>query len=117
MNTYYEVVAEFEGETEILFGSFVRADCVYEIDAERDSWKDEGFKKIRVVAKETTEAPGAEVYKDEIVTKKELWIQQAPAMNFEYNEDDLLAEALARGFVTKVSGQDDAYLINMEYNV
>ena len=116
MNTYFEVVADFEGETELLFGSFVRSDCVCEIDAEKESWKSEGYKKIRVVSKATNETPDADIYKDEIVTKKQLWLQQAPSMNFEYDEDELLIEALARGFVTKVSGETDAYLINMKYN-
>ena len=116
MNTYYEVFADIDGETEQLFGSFVRADCVYEKDAEKDSWKEQGYKKIRIVSKQTSDVPDAEVYKEEIVTKKELWVMQAPSMNFEYDEDQLLEEALLRGFVTKISGKEDAYLINQEYN-
>ena len=116
MNTYYEVFADIDGETEQLFGSFVRADCVYEKDAEKDSWKEQGYKKIRIVSKQTSDVPDAEVYKEEIVTKKELWVMQAPSMNFEYDENQLLEEALLRGFVTKISGKEDAYLINQEYN-
>ncbi len=115
-NTYFEVVADIDGETETLFGSFVRADCKHEIEAERDSWKDQGYRKIRLISKETAEVPDPEVYKEEIVTKEELWLQQAPCMNFEYDEDELLAEAIARGFVTPIVGLDDAYLINQEYN-
>ena len=48
-----------------------------------------------------------------VFTQKELWMSQAPALNFELDEDDLLAEALKRGFVSKVG--DDAYLVNTDY--
>jgi hypothetical protein len=48
-----------------------------------------------------------------IVSKKELWIAQAPAFNFELDEDQLLNEALVEGYVTKV-GQDQ-YEINNDY--
>jgi len=48
-----------------------------------------------------------------VVTKKELWMQQAPSWNFDLGEDALLKKALERGFVTKVS--EDQYLINEDY--
>ena len=48
-----------------------------------------------------------------VVTSKELWHQQAPSLNFEYDEPDLLALALERGYVRKVG--DDQYEINEEY--
>ena len=49
-----------------------------------------------------------------VFTKLELWIDQAPSFNFELDKDQLLKEALKRGFVTKI-GQDK-YLVNNEYN-
>ena len=49
----------------------------------------------------------------EIVTKKELWLQQAPSFNFELGEDALLKKALEVGFVTKTD--KDQYLVNEEY--
>lgn len=48
-----------------------------------------------------------------IVTKKELWLLQAPAFNFELDEDQLLKKALSSGFVKQVS--EDQYEINNEY--
>ena len=66
MAKYYEVKASFEGEIEQLFGSFVREDCESEIDCERDSWKDQGYKTIRIVSRETEDKPDPEVYKDDI---------------------------------------------------
>jgi len=48
-----------------------------------------------------------------VVTQKELWMTQAPSFNFELDEDDLLVEALKRGFVSKVG--NDAYLVNTDY--
>ena len=50
-----------------------------------------------------------------IVTKKELFMQQAPNWNFELNSDQLLAKALETGYVTKVQDQPDAYQINENY--
>tara|TARA_R100001244_G_scaffold13511_1_gene15261 strand:- start:278 stop:481 length:204 start_codon:yes stop_codon:yes gene_type:complete len=49
----------------------------------------------------------------ETVTKKELWMQQAPSFNFELGEDALLKKALEVGFVTKTD--KDQYLVNEEY--
>jgi hypothetical protein len=60
--TYYEVTGTIQGETEILFGSFVRGDCAYELDAERDSWKDEGYRALHIAARETSDTPDPSVY-------------------------------------------------------
>ena len=49
----------------------------------------------------------------ETVTKKELWMQQAPSFNFELGEEALLKKALESGFVTKTD--EDQYLINEDY--
>tara|TARA_R110000787_G_scaffold269749_1_gene376624 strand:- start:254 stop:436 length:183 start_codon:yes stop_codon:yes gene_type:complete len=48
-----------------------------------------------------------------IVSKKDLWRLQAPAFNFELDEDQLLKKALSAGFVTQVS--EDQYEINNDY--
>lgn len=48
-----------------------------------------------------------------IVTKKALFLTQAPLFAFELNADQLLKLALKKGFVTKVG--KDKYLINEEY--
>ena len=50
-----------------------------------------------------------------IVTKKELFKTQAPCWNFELNADQLLTKALETGYVTKVKGQPDSYLVNNNY--
>ena len=48
-----------------------------------------------------------------IMTKKELYMNQAPSFNFEKNADELLHQALLSGFVDKVG--DDQYQVNMNY--
>lgn len=48
-----------------------------------------------------------------IVNKKQLWKSQAPALNFEYDEDSLLRYALEVGFVEPVG--DGMYKVNMRY--
>ena len=47
------------------------------------------------------------------VTKKELFMWQAPSFNFDLNADQILAKALKAGFVTKF--KDDKYLVNEDY--
>tara|TARA_R110000868_G_scaffold97864_9_gene269196 strand:+ start:147 stop:602 length:456 start_codon:yes stop_codon:yes gene_type:complete len=47
-----------------------------------------------------------------IMTKKEFYLNQAPFYDFEYNEDQLLDEALLRGVVHQVG--DDQYQINAD---
>jgi hypothetical protein len=66
MTTYYEIKAvNIDGDTEVLFGSFVKADVRYELDAEKDSWKGEGYKLIKIVSRTTTDTPDPDVYADD----------------------------------------------------
>lgn len=64
-HTYYEVKAINEArEKEILFGSYDREDCEDEIEAERDNWKEQGYRKIHIKPRKTIEAPDPEVYSE-----------------------------------------------------
>lgn len=65
MNTYYEINATIDGQPELLFGSFVKSDCTYELDAERDSWKDQGYTSIKLTSRETDQEPDLDVYADD----------------------------------------------------
>ena len=114
MTTYYRVTAILDGDTESLYSSYVKADCVYELDCERATWKEEGYKGFKITSEEVTDLPDAEVYEDEVVTKKQLWVSQAPLFNFELNEDELLTEALERGYVIRTT-DSTLYLINPHY--
>ena len=114
-NTYYEVIGFIDGEPELLFGSFIRQDCIDELDAERDAWKADGYKRLKIVSRQTTDLPDSEVYKGEIVTKDELFMLQAPSFNFELDKEQLLSKAIESGYVTIVDGVDDQYLINQDY--
>ena len=49
-----------------------------------------------------------------VFTKQELWLNQAPCLNFECDEEKLLEEALSRGFVTKIA--ENKFLVNNEYD-
>lgn len=48
-----------------------------------------------------------------ILTKKDIFMTQAPMFNFELGADELVAEGLKRGFITKVG--DDKYELNEKY--
>lgn len=47
-------------------------------------------------------------------TKKELFINQAQAFNFEKDADQLLQQALQSGFVDEIG--EDQYQVNLNYN-
>lgn len=113
MNKYYEVVATIDGDTEVLYGSFLRADCKDEIDAEKDTWKADGYKSIKIVTRECSDQIDKEVYTDNVITKDELFLQYAPSFNFELDAEQLVSEGLERGFITHIEG--DSYLINKDY--
>tara|TARA_R110002072_G_scaffold65654_1_gene162049 strand:+ start:290 stop:466 length:177 start_codon:yes stop_codon:yes gene_type:complete len=49
----------------------------------------------------------------QVLTKKELFMAQAPSFNFDLNADEILAKALEVGFVTEVS--EDQYVVNDNY--
>ena len=48
-----------------------------------------------------------------IMTKQELYLNQAPSFNFEKNADELLQQALLSGFVDQVG--PDQYQVNLNY--
>ena len=48
-----------------------------------------------------------------IMTKQELYLNQAPSFNFEKNATELLHQALLSGFVDQVG--DDQYRVNANY--
>lgn len=62
---YYEVKATYENVEEIIYGSFLMADCVDEINAEKEALKLDGYKKIRIAAREVDHVPDSEVYSAE----------------------------------------------------
>jgi hypothetical protein len=64
--------------------------------------------------KEDTHPLGGGTMPD-IVSCQELWNWQAPEFNFDFDKKELLEKALKAGFVTKVEGEEDAYLVNNDY--
>jgi hypothetical protein len=50
MTTYYEVKAvnKHDNDTEVLFGSFNKADCTSELQDEKAAWS-EDYKQIKIV--------------------------------------------------------------------
>ena len=116
MTTYYEVTALHTtmDRREVLHGSFLKSECKEEIGAERDQWKEQGYKAIKITSRATAAVPDQEVY-GELVTPKELWLQQAPSFNFELDEDELLEAALEKGYVELADYGNDLYLVNPDY--
>ena len=64
---YYKVIGSIDGEEEQLFGSFVKRQCVTEINSENDSWINDGYSLIHIKPVHTDDEPDPEVYtKEEI---------------------------------------------------
>ena len=59
MFKYYEIIANCGTA---LYGSYDRSEATYELEAERDSWKDEGYRGIKLRWKATSEAPDSGIY-------------------------------------------------------
>jgi hypothetical protein len=112
MKKYYVITATIDGEAVELFGSFDKNDCKYELEANKQQWKDEGHKSIKIVTRATKEEPDAEVY-DNLVTREQLFSQQAPNFNFELGADEIVKRGLEVGFISEV--KDGLYLINKDY--
>ena len=70
-NTYYEIRATIHGDEEILFGSFDRSDCVSTLDWERKTWKTDGYRQFKIVAKQTTALPDPETYGNWAISPKQ----------------------------------------------
>ena len=87
MNTYYIITAKFEGETEELFGSFDKNDCLYELEAEKESWKGDGYKSIKITSKKVKEEADTEVY-PEIATQKD--IKKELDTYFNINDEEIV---------------------------
>ncbi len=64
MNIYklYTITGTIDGQIEELYCSYDRSDCVYEKDCEKDTWKEQGYKKITIGSRIVEEQPSAEVY-------------------------------------------------------
>ena len=67
---YFQITAKLDGATETLYGSYDKAEAEYELEATRDSWKDEGYRGIKLGWKATDEAPDADIYGKAFIAKQ-----------------------------------------------
>tara|TARA_R110001632_G_scaffold40643_6_gene101898 strand:+ start:484 stop:717 length:234 start_codon:yes stop_codon:yes gene_type:complete len=65
-HTYYMITAEMTGTVEQLAGSYDRSDMRYELDAMRDDWRSDGYRKIKLVTKQVSESPDPSVYSSDV---------------------------------------------------
>jgi len=59
---YYKLIGNFDGQQDVLFGAYLRSECVYEKRAEREQLLDAGYLKLTIITEKTTTAPDPEVY-------------------------------------------------------
>lgn len=62
MNSYYEVIGTLDGQAEVLYGSYLRADCKDELMDERAAYKEEGYTRLTIQSRLTSEAPDPSIY-------------------------------------------------------
>jgi hypothetical protein len=110
---YYQLHAQLDGQLDVIFGSYIKQDCKDELDCERESLKDQGYKGFKIVAIEVEDTPDLDVYDGQIVTRKQYICTQMPAFNFELDADELIDKGLEDGFITDLG--NDHYLINSDY--
>ena len=67
---FFQITAKLDGVTENLYGSYDKAEAEYELEAMKDSWKDEGYKGIKLVWKATDEAPDPDIYGRSFIAKQ-----------------------------------------------
>lgn len=59
---YYVLLADIDGTTDQIFGSYIHSQVKEEKRDQIHSLKDDGYRKIRIETQETTEAPDPDVY-------------------------------------------------------
>ena len=67
---FFSITAKLDGATETLYGSYDKAEARYELEAMKDSWKDEGYKGIKLVWRATEEAPDPDIYGKDFIAKQ-----------------------------------------------
>jgi len=65
--TYYRLTAVIDGKTEVIAGSFDKSDLTYELEMERDSLREEGYRKFAITSEKTTEQPDVSIYGQQFV--------------------------------------------------
>lgn len=114
MNKYFTVIGVIDGEYENLFGSFDRADCVSEIECEKSTWKEQGYKRIKIQSKNTTDVPDRSVYEN-IVSKVDLVsflesISETEENIIDYLLDELITNCGKDFFINSSEMLDDIKL-------
>tara|TARA_R110002051_G_scaffold272533_1_gene333018 strand:+ start:117 stop:434 length:318 start_codon:yes stop_codon:yes gene_type:complete len=67
---YFKITARLVGEMETLYGSYDKAEAEYELEAMRDSWKDEGYRGIQLKCWFVDEAPDEGIYGKAFIAKQ-----------------------------------------------
>lgn len=66
MYNYYDIIAKYGKQSEVLYGSYVRSDCVHELEAEKESWLNLSYTGIKIVKRQVHAEPDQAVYKDDL---------------------------------------------------
>lgn len=112
--TYWEITATIDGEKDTLYGSFLHDECKTELEDEKRSWQDEGYKRLAISSRQVEQGPNLEAY-DNITDKQKLFKCQAPSFNFELDAEQLVEKGLEAGYITPLDGCEGFYVINEEY--
>lgn len=70
-NKYYEITAVVKecGTKEVLFGSFMRKECVEELEECKQCWKWDGYKTFKIESRLINDQPDPEIYGEELYQK------------------------------------------------
>lgn len=84
---YYEVTGKINGELEVLFGSYEKPDCEAELDAEKATYKADGYTYLKITKRLVDEKPDEEVYENLIegLSKEDAYDKLAE-LGYKYKE-------------------------------
>jgi len=105
MNKLYIITAEHEGTLEELYCSYDRSDCVYEKDAEKDQWKEQGYKKVKITSRMVEEKPDPEVYDSAVTGELKPQIEKVMNDTLETLDTDIV------GDVHEITKDDDGNVV------
>lgn len=103
MTTYHIITAIIDGEKDELYGSFIKADCTYELEAERVTWREQGYSKIKIASRETNDNPDKDIYEQDLLS----YLDSNSVDSAVYNVDDLTTDFYNGNFDLETSDIND----------
>jgi len=64
---YFELKGTIEGDRVVIYGSYSRKQCSYELSVERASLKAEGYTDLKIEGRLVQDAPDMSIYDEDVI--------------------------------------------------